>query len=271
MAGAGGGAWKVAYADFVTAMMAFFLVMWITAQSNAVKQAVAKYFQDPMSGGSKPAGGPPMLPMNKPGQVPGPSMIPSNKSGAAAGADKHKSGWYSSMGKNNKETIQENKEVAEVEAKKPNLYIIHNGDKRFMGTMVVFTDNSASLDNAGKNRLKLFIKEIRGKPQKIEIRGQAARLIPSSGRGDKDPWQISYDRCHSVMDFLVKQGIEPERIRLSQGGPYEPYSLGVDASQQMYNSRVEVFVLDEYAQDLMGTPDERSEQYAKPTNNDPQK
>ena len=30
MAGKGGGAWKVAYADFVTAMMAFFLVMWIT-------------------------------------------------------------------------------------------------------------------------------------------------------------------------------------------------------------------------------------------------
>src|SRR5262249_44739785 len=47
MAGKGGGAWKVAYADFVTAMMAFFLVMWITAQSNSMKQAIAKYFQHP--------------------------------------------------------------------------------------------------------------------------------------------------------------------------------------------------------------------------------
>ena len=34
MAGHGGGAWKVAYADFVTAMMAFFMVMWITAQKS---------------------------------------------------------------------------------------------------------------------------------------------------------------------------------------------------------------------------------------------
>jgi chemotaxis protein MotB len=42
-----GGAWKVAYADFVTAMMAFFLVMWLVAQSNAVKAAVAGYFTDP--------------------------------------------------------------------------------------------------------------------------------------------------------------------------------------------------------------------------------
>jgi chemotaxis protein MotB len=41
------GAWKVAYADFVTAMMAFFLVMWLVAQSNGVRAAVAGYFRDP--------------------------------------------------------------------------------------------------------------------------------------------------------------------------------------------------------------------------------
>ncbi len=49
MAGHGGGAWKVAYADFVTAMMAFFMVMWLTAQKPEVKEAVAGYFRDPYS------------------------------------------------------------------------------------------------------------------------------------------------------------------------------------------------------------------------------
>jgi chemotaxis protein MotB len=55
-----GGAWKVAYADFVTAMMAFFLVMWIVGLSNNIKQAIAAYFQDPVGfmkateGGTKP-------------------------------------------------------------------------------------------------------------------------------------------------------------------------------------------------------------------------
>jgi flagellar motor protein MotB len=44
----GGGAWKVAYADFVTAMMAFFLVMWICAQDQKIKQAIARYFVTPM-------------------------------------------------------------------------------------------------------------------------------------------------------------------------------------------------------------------------------
>ena len=44
-----GGAWKVAYADFVTAMMALFIVLWLLNSSVKVKKAVAGYFQDPMS------------------------------------------------------------------------------------------------------------------------------------------------------------------------------------------------------------------------------
>jgi chemotaxis protein MotB len=42
-----GGAWKVAYADFVTAMMAFFVVMWLVAQGPQVRTSVAAYFRDP--------------------------------------------------------------------------------------------------------------------------------------------------------------------------------------------------------------------------------
>jgi len=42
-----GGAWKVAFADFMTAMMAFFLVMWLVGQKDEVREAVAGYFRDP--------------------------------------------------------------------------------------------------------------------------------------------------------------------------------------------------------------------------------
>lgn len=49
-----GGAWKVAYADFVTAMMALFLVLWITAQDTKIKEAVERAFRNPF-----PAIGPP--------------------------------------------------------------------------------------------------------------------------------------------------------------------------------------------------------------------
>jgi chemotaxis protein MotB len=42
-----GGAWKVAYADFVTALMSLFIVLWLMTQSEQVKKAVAGYFNDP--------------------------------------------------------------------------------------------------------------------------------------------------------------------------------------------------------------------------------
>ncbi len=47
-AGHHGGAWKVAYADFVTAMMALFIVLWLVNSNKAVQQAVGGYFRDPM-------------------------------------------------------------------------------------------------------------------------------------------------------------------------------------------------------------------------------
>jgi chemotaxis protein MotB len=46
-----GGAWKVAYADFVTALMALFIVLWLMSSSEQVKKAVAGYFNDPKGTG----------------------------------------------------------------------------------------------------------------------------------------------------------------------------------------------------------------------------
>ena len=50
-AGHHGGAWKVAYADFVTAMMALFIVLWLTSADETVKQAIAAYFNNPTGPG----------------------------------------------------------------------------------------------------------------------------------------------------------------------------------------------------------------------------
>ncbi len=76
MAGGGGGAWKVAYADFVTAMMAFFMVMWLVSQDQKVKDSVAKYFVDPigysLSGSStRPADSAGLFESEFAGNVPG--------------------------------------------------------------------------------------------------------------------------------------------------------------------------------------------------------
>jgi chemotaxis protein MotB len=67
-AGHHGGAWKVAYADFVTGMMALFIVLWLMSASKPVQTAVGGYFKDPhgttkMTGVGKGPAGPP-LPAN---------------------------------------------------------------------------------------------------------------------------------------------------------------------------------------------------------------
>ena len=48
-----GGAWKVAYADFVTAMMALFMVLWLTAQDTKIKEAIERAFRNPFSSVTK--------------------------------------------------------------------------------------------------------------------------------------------------------------------------------------------------------------------------
>src|SRR5580704_14765402 len=48
-----GGAWKVAYADFVTAMMALFIVLWLLNSSKKIQEAVGGYFRDPQGTAEK--------------------------------------------------------------------------------------------------------------------------------------------------------------------------------------------------------------------------
>jgi flagellar motor protein MotB len=63
------GAWKVAYADFVTAMMSLFMVMWLMGSSTPVKEAISGYFHDPSGTSSKKgsalAGGGESFPLTK--------------------------------------------------------------------------------------------------------------------------------------------------------------------------------------------------------------
>ncbi len=72
-----GGAWKVAYADFVTAMMALFMVLWISAQDREVLIATSRYFQNPFQSTMQASSG--VMPLQD-----GQSMQPS---GAEKGAD----------------------------------------------------------------------------------------------------------------------------------------------------------------------------------------
>jgi chemotaxis protein MotB len=233
MAGKGGGAWKVAYADFVTAMMAFFMVMWLVGQKDGVKEAVAQYFQDP-NGEIEPSEG-------------GTANAPNPPSGRGHGGKKKQD--------------SPSKDPHDAESKKPRVVTIHGGDRTAVGTIVVFADDANELDDEGKRQIDRILPKLAGMPQKIEVRGHASRRGMKDPDDERESWRISYDRCLAVMNYLKEQGIEPNRIRLTQAGVHEPFTIRNNSEAQVRNSRVEVFLLAELAENLVGTAEERASRF----------
>jgi len=249
MAGKGGGAWKVAYADFVTAMMAFFLVMWLVAQSKPIKEAVAKYFNDPL--------------MSSKGSGSSASFLGSGQGdlalGRKAGEGSRSAGFGFSSGGRTKDDG-----AKAPQHQKTAFSVLHDGDHQAAGTVVVFEELSAELDPEAEAQLKRLLPFLNGKRNKIELRGHATgRPLPPDSPY-KDAWQLCYARCQAVLSYYRKQGIEPERFRLSQAGVFEPHTIRVQAEKQAQNSRVEVYVLAELVEDLMGTREERAERFRTP-------
>ena len=95
-------------------------------------------------------------------------------------------------------------------------------------------------------------------------RGHATHRPLPADSPYRDAWQLSYARCQATLKFLEKAGIEPDRMRLSQAGPYEPHTLKVQAEEQAQNSRVEIYVLAEVVDDLIGTREERDARFKTP-------
>ena len=75
-------------------------------------------------------------------------------------------------------------------------------------------------------------------------------------------FELAYARSWHVYEYLTqKKGIDPQRLRLSVAGPYEPMHLSSDPVAIRENPRVEVFMLDEVVSDLMGTKQEQDKRY----------
>ena len=67
----------------------------------------------------------------------------------------------------------------------------------------------------------------------------------NQGEGLRDHWDLAFARCYNAMQYLIQQGIEPERIRLGSAGAFEPLDTGLDPEERKRNARVEVLMWDE--------------------------
>ncbi len=200
-----GGAWKVAYADFVTAMMALFIVLWIVGQSNAIKTAISMYFTNPniFSGGSGVLDGANKL-NQKPELIPKPEV--------------------------QKDRTQEEMDKLRAEGKKIGEMVLANPVfEKFKGKFQVtitkegmrieliedskglfFDIGSAKLKPEAVKLLKLVAAEIGKLPNNVVIEGYTdARPYVTPGYSN---WELSVDRSNAARKLLEENGLREGQI-----------------------------------------------------------
>ena len=145
---------------------------------------------------------------------------------------------------------QENRAVS---GENPKVQIVRPGEDSSVGGQIYFAEHAIELTEQNKRALIRIIEQVRGKPQKIEIRGHTTRRPVDPNSGYRDLRDLAAERARSTMHFMVEQGIDPSRIRLGNAGAEEPLYSGIDPDRLQRNSRVQILMWDEKVGDLNGS------------------
>lgn len=224
-----GGAWKVAYADFVTAMMAFFLLLWLlqaTAQSQ--KEGIAEYFT-PTIGIRDAAGigfkggktsydeGRKVAERSPPGIIVGkmPQGPTAQKQDKQAPVESESDAYlFDKAEKNIKQAIEEDpnfrdfKDNVIVEQTPEGLKIeIIDDDK-----MPMFEPKGTQLTQAGEKVLRKMSQITQTMPNRISITGHTEATNYMESGGDYSNWELTADRANSARRFLMTTNMEPTRV-----------------------------------------------------------
>ena len=225
-----GGAWKVAYADFVTAMMAFFLVMWLVNAKPEVKAAVGGYFRDPGAFDTQASMG--ILPGGA-GVDPTASSLPDDVEEAhrvlEAAAAQIQAGLA------NEPALEALRDQVEFTVTPEGLRIelIDDDDSSF------FDSGSSVLRGESNTILGVIGRELADLDNDIVIEGYTdSQQFAGNGRTN---WELSAERANAARRSLEEQGLPETRVASVIGHadrilryPDEPYSSG--------NRRVSIMV-----------------------------
>jgi chemotaxis protein MotB len=207
-AGSHGGAWKVAYADFVTAMMALFIVLWIVGQSSSVKQSISAYFKDPGVFTSSKYGG--ILPdAQKTTSVPVPPGPPDT---AAIEMEKMKA-EAAKIEKVISQTPEFKKFMDKV-----HLTVTKEGlriDLVEESEGLFFDIGKAQLKAETVRLLKVIATHLAAMPNMVAVEGYTdARPYVRSGYSN---WDLSTDRANSARKVLEENGLRKNQIAQVRG------------------------------------------------------
>jgi chemotaxis protein MotB len=207
-----GGAWKVAYADFVTAMMAFFLVMWLVAQSPQVKSGVGQYFRDP---GAFSEGGRGVLPGSESGTTGGGQPLGSPKAVANPNVEEAKRALEKAA-EHLRQAIQlkfaEVQDRVEITVTDEGLRI----ELREAPNDGFFSSGSAGMKPETEKILAVISKELSAMPNKIAIEGHTDSL--PYGKGNQyTNWELSADRANAARRVLERSGVKDKQLEGVRG------------------------------------------------------
>jgi len=191
-----GGAWKVAYADFVTAMMSLFIVLWLMNSTPQIKKAVAGYFNDPKSGGRET----------------GTTVLGSNKSVSIDQKNVQK------LKEEIQKAILKQTDLSKL-SKQIVLTITSEGLKIDLledkgGTF--FQSGSATLSPSGVELLTLLAGQLKALPNKLLIEGYTDAQ-PFSKGGNYTNWELSADRANSARRLLQQAGVGHNQVSQVRG------------------------------------------------------
>ncbi len=134
------------------------------------------------------------------------------------------------------------------------------GTPQIVGEPILFESGKATFLPAQENNLLIIVAELAGKPNKIAIRGHVAPINPDE-EPDADSLDafrrqmiLSYARARAVQEFLRREGILEDRMRLTAVGDAEPGQPSADQSA-LFPDRVEVIILDTFAKEFIGPQD----------------
>jgi chemotaxis protein MotB len=214
-----GGAWKVAYADFVTAMMALFIVLWLLSSSKPVQEAVGGYFRDP-SGSSNKVG------INLSGPKESFSVTQDN------------------MAKLKEQLQKQVQQMADFEKLKDQISMTVTAEglrvELLESASNTFFDSGKSTPNAnGKELLLMLAHELGSLPNKISIEGHTDAK-PYAGTHDYSNWELSTDRANGARRLMQGSGIRPDQISQVRG--YADQQLRKPDPLDPSNRRISIIV-----------------------------
>jgi len=207
-----GGAWKVAYADFVTAMMSLFIVLWLMNSSDKVKKAVAGYFNDPRGTGK---------------------LLGTTVSGNGPSAEAVKNVSMEALKEKLEAQIAAKKELEKL-SKQIEMTVTPEGLRIEMledKEGIFFESGGARLSGPGQELLSLLGGELKTLPNSLLIEGHTDAQPYASNAGYTN-WELSADRANAARRLLQEDGVRQDQVTQVRGyadqmlrlknNPYDP-------------------------------------------------